>query len=150
MSEYNTWGDPNGVLGELSNGPGTGSGIGNGHGTGVGPGRGPGYGPGEDGGCCGGPFTVGVGEVLAPVPIYRPEPAYSEEARKAKYSGTVTLWIVVDPQGNVRDIRLVKGVGMGLDEKAEEAVRTWKFKPGTRRGVPVPVRVMVEISLRLF
>ncbi len=149
MNEYSTWGDPHGVLGPASNGSGLGGGIGDGKGTGVGPGKGPGYGPGSDGGCCGDAFTVG-GQVIGPVPIYKPEPAYSEEARKAKYSGTVTLWIVVDPQGSVRDIRLVKGVGMGLDEKAEEAVRTWKFKPGTRLGVPVAVRVMVEIAFRLF
>jgi TonB family protein len=149
MAENSVWGDPNGVLGPLSNGRGKYGGIGDGEGPGVGPGKGPGYGPGSDGGCCGGIFTVGNG-VTAPVPIYKPEPAYSEEARKAKFGGTLTLWIVVDPQGNVRDVQLVKPLGMGLDEEAMKTVRTWKFKPGLRQHVPVAVRVMVEVSFRLF
>ena len=89
------WGDPKGVVGPLSGGPGTGGGIGPGNGTGVGPGTGPGYGPGSDGGCCEGAFSVGNG-VSAPIPIYSPEPAYSEEARKAKFGGIVT---VVDRRG---------------------------------------------------
>jgi TonB family protein len=143
------WGDPQGVLGPASNGPGTGGGIGTGNGTGIGSGNGAGLGPGEYAGVGGGPFSVG-GSVTAPVPIYKPEPAYSEEARKAKYQGTVVLWIVVDVQGNVADARVVKPLGMGLDEKALETVRTWKFKPGMRGGVPVPVRVAVEVTFRLF
>jgi TonB family protein len=144
------WGDPNGVLGPASNGPGFGGGIGSGEGTGVGSGRGGGYGPGEGGGFGGGAYSVGGG-VSAPIPIYKPEPAYSEEARKSKYQGTVVLWIVVDAQGNVvPDIRVVKPLGLGLDEKAVETVKTWKFKPGMRGGVPVPVRVMVEVTFRLF
>jgi len=144
------WGDPNGVLGPASNGPGFGGGIGSGEGTGIGSGRGGGYGPGEGGGFGGGAYSVGGG-VSAPVPIYKPEPAYSEEARKAKYQGTVVLWIVVDAQGNVAPgIRVVKPLGLGLDEKAVETVKTWKFKPGMRGGTPVPVRVMVEVTFRLF
>jgi TonB family protein len=143
------WGDPQGVLGPPSNGPGTGGGIGTGEGTGIGSGRGAGLGPGEYAGVGGGPFSVG-GSITAPIPIYRPEPAYSEEARKAKYQGTVVLIIVVDAQGNVSDARVVKPLGMGLDEKALETVRTWKFKPATRAGVPVPVRVGVEVTFRLF
>ncbi len=91
------------------------------------------------------------GNVTAPIAIYKPEPPYSEEARKAKYQGTVVLWIVVDVQGNVTpDIRVVKPLGLGLDEKAVETVRTWKFQPARRNGAPVPVHVMVEISFRLF
>jgi TonB family protein len=143
------WGDPHGVLGPLSNGPGTGGGIGSGEGTGIGSGKGGGLGPGEGGGTGGGAFSVG-GSVTAPIPIYKPEPPYSEEARKAKFQGTVVLLIVVDTQGNVADIRTVKPLGLGLDEKAVDTVRTWKFKPGTRNGVPVPVRVYVEVSFRLF
>ena len=143
------WGDPNGVNGPQSGGPGTGGGIGNGIGPGVGPGKGPGYGPGQDGNWGGGPFIVGGG-VSAPVPIYKPEPAYSEEARKAKFGGIVLLWIVVDAQGNVRDVQVAKRLGMGLDEEAVKAVQTWKFKPGLRQQMPVPVRVMVEVSFRLF
>jgi len=143
------WGDPQGVLGQASNGPGTGGGIGTGTGTGIGSGNGAGLGPGDTAGMGGGAYSVG-GNVTAPVPIYKPEPAYSEEARKAKYQGTVVLLIVVDAQGNTTDARVVKPLGMGLDEKAVESVRTWKFKPALRSGVPVAVRVYVEVSFRLF
>ena len=115
----------------------------------MGPGTGPGYGPGSDGGCCGGTFSVGNG-VSAPIPIYSPEPAYSEEARKAKFGGIVLLWIVVDAQGIVRNVRIAKPLGMGLDEEAVKTVSTWKFKPALRQGVPVPVQVQVEVSFRLF
>ncbi len=149
MASNMPWGDPQGVVGPASNGPGTGGGIGSGTGTGIGSGNGAGLGPGEGAGVGGGPYSVGGG-VSAPIPIYKPEPAYSEEARKAKYQGTVVLWIVVDAQGNVTDERVVKPLGLGLDEKAIEAVKTWKFKPAMRNGAPVPVRVMVEVTFRLF
>ncbi|MGD0010461.1 MAG: energy transducer TonB [Terriglobia bacterium] len=149
MASNMPWGDPQGVLGPPSNGPGTGGGIGSGEGTGIGSGKGGGLGPGEGGGTGGGIYSVGGG-VSAPIPIYKPEPAYSEEARKAKYQGTVVLWIVVDAQGNVTDCRVVRPLGLGLDEKALETVRTWKFKPAMRNGSPVPVRVIVEVSFRLF
>ena len=143
------WGDPQGVAGPASNGPGFGGGIGSGEGTGIGSGRGGGLGPGEGGGFGGGAYSVG-GSVTAPIPIYKPEPPYSEEARKAKYQGTVVLLIIVDVQGSVTDARVMKPLGLGLDEKALETVRTWKFKPGMRNGIPVPVRVLVEVSFRLF
>ncbi|HEV2492470.1 MAG TPA: energy transducer TonB [Terriglobia bacterium] len=149
MSMLGPWGDPHGVIGPYSNGPGTDGGIGEGSDGGVGPGKGRGYGPGPDAGCCGGPYGVGSG-VSAPIPLYRPEPAYSETARKAKYQGIVDLWIVVDARGNVSHVRIAKPLGMGLDEKAVETVRTWRFKPGYRNGAPVPVRLMVEIMFRLF
>jgi TonB family protein len=148
-SNMPNWGDPQGVLGPPSNGPGTGGGIGSGEGTGIGSGKGGGLGPGEGGGFGGGAYSVGGG-VSAPIPIYKPEPAYSEEARKAKYQGTVVLWIVVDAQGSVTDAKVVRPLGLGLDEKALETVRTWKFKPALRNAVPVPVRVIVEVSFRLF
>lgn len=143
------WGDPQGVAGPASNGPGFGGGIGSGEGTGIGSGRGGGLGPGEGGGFGGGAYSVG-GSVTAPIPIYKPEPPYSEEARKAKYQGTVVVLIIVDTQGSVTDARVVKPLGLGLDEKALDTVRTWKFKPGMRNGIPVPVRVMIEVSFRLF
>lgn len=149
MAANMNWGDPTGVVGPPSNGPGFGGGIGSGQGGGIGSGNGAGLGPGEGGGVGGGIYGVGGG-VSAPIPIYKPEPAYSEEARKAKYQGTVVLWIVVDASGNVTDCRVVKPLGLGLDEKAVEAVKTWKFKPALRNGTPVPVRVMVEVSFRLF
>ena len=146
MSMSGPWGDPHGVTGPYSNGPGTDGGIGDGAGPGVGPGKGPSYGPSE--GCCG-VYTVGGG-VSAPIPVYKPEPPYSEMARRAKYQGTVELWIVVDARGNVSDVRVARPLGMGLDEKAAATVSTWKFKPGYRNGVAVPVRVMVEVAFRLF
>jgi len=149
MNSNMPWGDPNGVVGPASNGPGFGGGIGSGEGGGVGSGKGGGLGPGEGGGVGGGIYSVGGG-VSAPVPIYKPEPAYSEEARKAKYQGTVVLWIVVDASGGVTDCKVVKPLGLGLDEKAVETVRTWKFKPAMKNGTPVPVRVLVEVSFRLF
>ena len=144
------WGDPNGVAGPPSGGPGTNGGIGTGDGTGVGPGKGPGAGPGSGGGCCEGPFQVGIDGVSAPIPIYSPEPAYSEEARKAKFGGIVNLWIVVDAQGIVHNVQVAKHLGMSLDEEAIKTVSTWKFKPAMRHGVAVPVQVLVEVSFRLF
>jgi TonB family protein len=90
-------------------------------------------------------------DVTPPVPTYRPEPPYTPQARHDKIEGTVVLWIVIDSRGNVTDVREVsKPLGNGLDEKAIEAVKTWKFKPATHNGVPVPVRVTVEITFRLF
>ena len=149
MNSNMPWGDPNGVAGPLSNGPGYGGGIGSGVGTGIGSGNGGGLGPGEGGGVGGGVYSVGGG-VSEPVAIYRPDPPYSEEARKAKYQGTVVLWIVVDASGAVTQCQVVKPLGLGLDEKAVETVKTWKFKPAMKNGTPVAVRVMVEVSFRLF
>jgi len=149
MSSNLPWGDPSGVVGPASNGPGFGGGIGSGEGTGIGSGKGGGLGPGEGGGVGGGVYSVGGG-VSEPIPIYKPDPAYSEEARKAKYQGTVLLWIIVDASGAVTECRVAKPLGLGLDEKAVETVRTWKFKPAMRNGSPVPVHVMVEVSFRLF
>ena len=149
MADKN-FGDPlQGVPGPPSAGPGFGGGIGTGQGTGVGSGTGGGLGPGQGAGTGGGAYSVG-GNVSAPIPIYKPEPPYSEQARKAKYQGTVVLWIVVDAQGNVTDAQVVKPLGMGLDENAVNTVKTWKFKPAQRNGSPVPVKVMVEVSFRLF
>ncbi len=146
----NHFGDPlQGVPGPPSAGPGFGGGIGSGQGTGIGSGKGGGLGPGEGAGTGGGVYSVG-GNVSAPIPIYKPEPPYSEQARKAKYQGTVVLWVVVNAQGNVTDAQVVKPLGMGLDENALTTVKTWKFKPAMRNGTPVPVRVMVEVSFRLF
>lgn len=143
------FGDPKSLATIASNGPGSLGGIGSGSNGGIGAGHGGGLGPGDQAGVGGGVYDVG-GLVLAPVPIYQPDPQYSEEARKAKYSGVVLVEIIVDAQGNVRDAQVVKPVGLGLDEKALEAVRTWKFKPGMRNGVPVATRVGVEVSFRLL
>jgi periplasmic protein TonB len=143
------WGDPLAKLSNLSNGTGFGGGMGSGSGGGLGSGNGGGFGPGSGGGIGGGAFRVGGG-VSAPVPIYRPDPEYSEEARKAKYSGTVLLAVVVDTEGRARDIHVVKSLGMGLDEKAIEAVEKWKFKPGMKGGQAVNVRATIEVNFRLL
>ena len=135
--------------GPPSNGTGSGSGIGSGNGGGVGSGEGPGYGPGHGGGTGGGAFKVGGG-VSAPKAIYAPDPEYSEEARKAKYQGTCVLWLVVGPDGRARDIRVARTLGLGLDEKAMEAVKTWKFEPAMKDGKPVAVQINVEVTFRLY
>jgi TonB family protein len=96
-----------------------------------------------------GTFRVGGG-VSAPRVTYAPDPEYSEKARKAGYRGTCVLWLVVDAKGLPRDIRVTRAVGMGLDEKAIEAVRTWRFKPAMKNGVPVAVQINVEVNFRLY
>ena len=149
MATNMNWGDPQASALPPSNGPGTGGGIGTGNGTGIGSGSGGGLGPGSGGGLGGGVYSVG-GNVSQPVPIYEPDPPYSEQARKAKFQGTVVLAIEIDAQGNVLNPQVVKALGLGLDEEALNTVKTWKFKPAMRNGVPVPVRVTVEISFRLF
>src|SRR6185369_4062002 len=149
-ANMNNLGDPlSGVLGPPSNGTGSGAGIGSGSGGGVGSGRGPGVGPGWGGGVGGGPYRVGGG-VSAPRILFSPDPDYSEEARKAKYQGTVVLWVVVGPDGRPRDIRVQRSLGLGLDEKAMEAVRQWKFEPARKDGQPVAVQINVEVNFRLY
>lgn len=142
-------GDPMSMPAPPSNGTGFGSGIGSGSGGGVGSGRGPGVGPGEGGGIGGGVFHVGGG-VSAPKPVYSPDPEYSEEARKAKYQGTCVLWLVVGPDGRPRDIRVSRTLGLGLDEKAIEAVKTWKFEPAMKDGKPVSVEISVQVDFHLY
>lgn len=132
-----------------SNGTGSGSGIGSGSGGGVGSGEGPGYGPGRGGGTGGGVFRVGGG-VSAPKVIYQPDPEFSEEARKAKFQGTCVVWFVVGPDGKTRDIRVHRTLGLGLDEKAVEAVKNWRFEPAMKDGKPVAVQVSAEVSFRLY
>ena len=144
-------GDPMSRLpsGPPSNGTGSGGGIGAGSGGGVGVGTGPGVGEGRGGGVGGGVFRVGGG-VSAPRVVYQPDPEYSEEARKAKFQGTCVLWLVVGPDGRPRDLRVARSLGLGLDEKAIEAVKTWKFEPAMKDGKPVAVQINVEVSFRLY
>ena len=142
-------GDPMAMPGPPSNGPGLGGGIGSGRGGGVGSGTGPGVGPGHGGGFGGGVFRVGGG-VTAPRVIEDPSPEYSDEARKAKFEGTVILWLIVDSYGKPRDVKIARSLGMGLDEKALEAVRLWKFKPAMKDGSPVAVEVNVEVNFHLY
>lgn len=144
------WGDPLAKLFTLSNGPGSGGGMGNGSNGGLGNGKSVGYGPGEGGSLGGGVFSAGVGGVSAPVLVSRVDPEYSDEARKAKYSGEVTLAIIVDTEGRPRDIHVTKSLGMGLDEKAIESVQKWRFRPGMRGGQPVNVRATVVVNFRLL
>jgi TonB family protein len=132
---------PTEIAGPASSGPGTGGGIGSGK-----VGR---LGTGEGGGFGGGLYSVGGG-VSRPIPIYCPDPPYSEQARKDKFSGTVVVQIIVDTKGDVRYVNVVKPLGHGLDEKAIETIRTWQFKPAMRNGSPVNVRMPVEVSFRLF
>lgn len=145
----NVWGDPLAKIGPPSNGPGSGGGIGSGSGGGVGSGKGGGFGPGEGGGVGGGVFRVGGG-VSAPQLVYKVEPEYSEEARKAKYQGTVVLYVEVDPSGRPKNLRVIKSLGLGLDEKAIEAVNKWKFRPGLKDGRPVTVAAQIEVNFRLL
>ncbi|MDZ7638925.1 MAG: energy transducer TonB [Bryobacterales bacterium] len=145
------YGDPlSGIIGgPPSNGPGSGGGMGTGRGTGVGAGRGGGVGEGEGGGFGGGVFRVGGG-VTSPVPVYKIEPEYSEEARKAKYQGTVVLSVIIDATGKPTSLKVVRPLGLGLDEKAIEAVRKWRFRPGTKEGKPVAVYATIEVNFRLL
>ncbi len=143
-------GDPmSKVMGPPSNGVGSGGGIGSGTGGGVGSGSGPGVGPGSGGGIGGGVFRVGGG-VSAPRAVSTPDPEYSEEARKAKYQGVVVLWLIVGPDGKPRDVRVARPLGMGLDQKAVEAVKNWKFEPAMKDGRPVAVQINVEVNFRLY
>lgn len=143
------FGDPLSKVAGTSMGTGSGGGIGSGTGTGVGSGKGGGLGPGEGGNMGGGVFRVGAG-VTRPAPIYKPDPEYSEEARKAKFQGEVLLSIIVDENGNTRDIRVARSLGLGLDEKAMEAVAKWRFRPAMKEGRAVPVRVNVAVTFRLL
>jgi protein TonB len=97
------------------------------------------------------PVTTTVNGVTAPSKVYCPDPPYTPEARRDGIEGTVTLMISVDTQGNVSDVRQTSGLlGEGLDQSAIDTVKTWRFAPAKRDGVPVAVRVMVQISFRLY
>jgi len=142
-------GDPLAKSGLASNGPGSGGGIGTGKGGGVGPGSGGGYGPGSGGGIGGGAYKIGGG-VSPPTLLFKVEPEYSEEARKAKFQGTVVLFVVVDENGKPRDLKVIRPLGLGLDQKAIEAVEKWKFAPGKKDGKPVAVQATIEVNFRLL
>ena len=134
----------------LSNGTGSGGGMGNGSGGGLGSGNGIGYGPGSGWNTGGGLAQVG-GRVSAPVPLFEPEAEFSDEARRAKYQGVCLVGLIVDAQGNPQNVHIVRTLGMGLDEKAMEAVRKYKFKPAMKDGkTPVAVYVNVEVNFRLY
>ena len=144
------WGDPTGIFGTRSGGPGTNGGIGTGTGGGDGPGRGPGAGQGNDGGVGGPGIETARGVFTAPVLLVKTEPAYSEEARKGKVQGTVVLIVEIDTNGRARDIRVRRPLGFGLEERAVEAVGRWRFRPAYRNGKPVPCSAEVEVNFRLL
>jgi len=117
---------------------------------GIGPGDGPGFGPGKDGGTGGKVYKPGVAGVTQPIAISKPEPEYAEEARKTKQQGEVLIQFIVDEAGHPRDLHILRGLGLGLDEKAMEAVAKWIFKPGMKDGKPVPVTATAAVTFRLL
>lgn len=131
-----------------SQGQGVGGGAGSGQGTGNGEGLGPGIGDGSGGGTGGGPFRPGSG--IEPPRLLREVKAeYTEDARRRNIKGDVVLEIVVRSDGNVGDVRVLQGLGGGLESRAIAAVRQWKFAPATRRGQPVDVLVEVAVEFTL-
>ena len=137
-------GDPSSRFSFLSNGPGS-RGIGPGCCGGIGPSEGPGVGDGPQG-----IFPAGKQGVTVPQVIFNPEPSFSDEARKAKAQGIVMLLVVVGKDGHTYDIRVGQSLGLGLDEKAIEAVRNWRFRPGTLNGQPVATQIAVQVDFRLY
>jgi TonB family protein len=144
--------DKAGVLADAkdsdSHGPGTGNGAGTGQGTGIGEGTGSGIGPGSGGGTGGGPYRPGAG-ITPPAIIREVRPDYTEEARRRGLSGDVELEIVVRADGSVGNVRLLRGLGAGLDQRAIDAVKQWRFSPARRFGTPVDVMVEVAVEFKL-
>ena len=144
-------GDPLAASVNYSGGPGGGGGIGTGEAGGIGSGSGGGLGPGEGGGTGGGMFRAGVNGVGSPACIYCPQPEYSDEARKAKYQGTVLLDVTVTADGRVLNPQVLKGPGLGLEEKAMAQVKNWKMRPAIGpNGKPVNCRVQIEVTFHLY
>ena len=135
----NLVGDPSGLGHLLSGGIGATGGIGTGKGGRIGPGNGGNT-----------VYTPGRGGVTAPVPIHRVEPEYSDEARKAHAMGAVLVLVEIGPDGHVHNARISHSFGMGLDEKAMEAVTQWRFRPGTKDGKPVTVAAQIEVAFHLL
>ena len=133
----------------MPNSPLVGMSMGNGNGSGLGSGNGVGIGPGGGGGMGGGLRRIGGG-VSAPVVLFAPEPEFSEEARKAKVAGNVLVYLQVDAAGRPTHVRVLRGIGLGLDQKALEAVRLYRFKPAIEGGHPVAVEMNVEVSFQIF
>jgi TonB family protein len=131
-----------------SQGPGNGGGSGTGQGTGMGEGRGPGVGPGEGGGTGGGPYRPGSG-ITPPGLLREVKPQYTEEARRRGIEGDVVLEIVVRADGSVGQVTVMQRLGAGLDQRAIEAVRQWRFSPARRFGTPVDVLVEVAVEFKL-
>ena len=133
----------------VASSPVVGMSMGNGAGTGLGSGNGAGLGLGSGGNTGGGPKRVGGG-VSAPVLIYSVDPAYSEEALRAKAAGNVLVNLWVDEKGNPTHVHVLRGIGMGLDERAVAAVKQYRFKPAMENGKPVLVEMNVEVTFTIF
>jgi TonB family protein len=134
----------------ISTGSGSGGGGGAGKGTGIGPGEGNGLGPGEGGGTGGGVYRIGNG-VESPQPLVTVRPEYTADAMRAKVQGVALVQCVVMPDGTVGEAHIVKSLDsvFGLDQKAVEAARKWRFVPGKRFGQPVAVYVQIELTFTL-
>jgi TonB family protein len=131
-----------------SQGKGSGSGFGQGLGGGIGAGHGIGAGPGSGGGYGGGLMSVGGG-VSAPLVLHSVEPEFTDDARRANYQGNVSVQLIVDSEGNPQNVRLVNHLGMGLDQKAIEAVRQYRFRPAMYQGHPVAVQIVIDVDFHL-
>lgn len=131
-----------------SHGSGSGSGVGTGQGQGIGEGTGAGIGPGSGGGTGGGPYRPGSG-ITAPGLLREVRPDYTEEARRRSVEGDVVLEIVVRSDGTVGDIKVLQGLSGGLNQRAIDAVRQWRFSPARRFGTPVDVMVEVAVEFKL-
>jgi TonB family protein len=131
-----------------SQGPGKGGGVGSGSGTGIGEGTGSGIGPGWGGGTGGGPYRAGSG-VEPPRLLREVKADYTEDARQHGLAGDVVLEIVVRTDGSVGDVKILQGLGRGLNDRAVQAVREWRFSPARRQGVPVDVIVEVAVEFKL-
>jgi TonB family protein len=132
-----------------SQGAGSGSGFGQGLGGGIGVGHGGGIGSGSGGGYGGGVMSVGGG-VSAPQLVHSVHPEFTDAARQANLQGVVSIQLIVDAAGNPENITVIHHLGMGLDQKAIEAVRQYKFHPAMYQGHPVPVRLVVDVDFRLY
>lgn len=135
-----------------SAGPGGPIGVGRGDGTGIGDDEGPGAGPGSGGGTGGSRSNRGA-RLFASDPQcqYCPNPTFTDEARKAKHQGIVVLLVVVSPEGKAERIRILTGLGLGLDERAIEAVKNWVFRPALGwDGKPIAAEVPIEVAFRLL
>ena len=143
------FGVPGAAPGPPSNGRGSGDGIGDGKGGGAGDKEGPGYGDGDEPGVSGGGSHI-LGTVVQPILLVKIDPEYSDEARQAKIQGIVIIRLEVDTHGTTRNIKVVQGLGMGLDERARDAVSQWKFKPATIDGKPAVATAIVNVTFRLL
>lgn len=94
-------------------------------------------------------FAVGNG-VTAPVPIYKPEPPYTKAARDVKIQGVVVLSLIIGADGAVKDATIIESLDQGLDQNAVNTIKTWKFNPAMKDGKPVPCKVMVEVSFKIY